>query len=363
MKIIHLINSLGNGGAEKNLIRLTLNDIENEHIIITLKKNNFYQKLLRASNIKFYNFNISLNKNFLKDIQRIFYLIKKIKPQILMCWMYHSCFFGSIIKLFQKDFKLVWNIRHSNFILGSSKIKTIFLARLIMPFLHNIPNLIIFNSQHSYNIHKKYFFLNSKKIVIRNGFNLPNVFKKKSKIPKTFKIGFVGRYSPQKNYIFFFKFLQKLREMNFNFNAYLVGAKVNKNNLALIKLINKFNLNKNIIFLKQKKNIDQYYQKFNILISTSFYGESFPNVIAESLMNRTICMAPDIGENFYIINDKKFIYAKNNLDDLLKKFLIIFHKKKNKKFKLYEDKLFKKAQQKLDIKIMLKKYKYFLNLL
>ena len=54
MKICHIINSLGNGGAEKNLVRLSLNQIKNNKvIIITLKKKNFFYKILKKKRLKY----------------------------------------------------------------------------------------------------------------------------------------------------------------------------------------------------------------------------------------------------------------------------------------------------------------------
>ena len=112
MKIIHIINGLGNGGAEKNLIRFTLYDKKNNHKIIILKKTNFYRKLLKKSKIRCYQFDLSFDKYLLNDLKKIFFLIKKEKPKILMCWMYHACFLGSLINLYEKNLKLIWNIRH-----------------------------------------------------------------------------------------------------------------------------------------------------------------------------------------------------------------------------------------------------------
>ena len=42
--ILHLITSVGNGGAEKNLFRLCVLDKKNQNIIITLKKIVFIDK-------------------------------------------------------------------------------------------------------------------------------------------------------------------------------------------------------------------------------------------------------------------------------------------------------------------------------
>ena len=49
------------------------------------------------------------------------------------------------------------------------------------------------------------------------------------------------------------------------------------------------------------------------------------------MINKTICLAPNIGENKFIIKNKNLIYEKNNIYDLLFKFQKIVNIKKNKK--------------------------------
>ena len=46
--ILHLITSVGNGGAEKNLFRLCVLDKKNQNIIITLKKIVFIYNYLKT---------------------------------------------------------------------------------------------------------------------------------------------------------------------------------------------------------------------------------------------------------------------------------------------------------------------------
>ena len=136
----------------------------------------------------------------------------------------------------------------------------------------------------------------------------------------------------------------------------MVGNNVNKNNKNLKELVNRYNLHKNVIFLKEKKNIDNYYQRFDLVISTSFYGESFPNILAESMMNKTICIAPNIGENLFIINDKKLIYKKNDLSDLYIKYTKILKYKDKKQWFLLQNKLHNRVKNELTIKKMLYSY-------
>jgi glycosyltransferase involved in cell wall biosynthesis len=363
MKITHIINGLGNGGAEKNLLRLIIKDKKNNHEVIVLRKINFYNNVLKKEKIRFYQFDLSFNLNLYFSIKKINQIIKKSRPDILMCWMYHASLLGTLITLLKRKIKLIWNIRHSSFVIGKSKFATIFLARFIMPFFQLTPKAIVYNSLHSLKIHNIFYFLKKKQIVIRNGFELPLKKNKKNKTnEKNFlKIGFVGRFSPQKNHYFFFEFLSKLKLNNINFTAFLVGRKINKSNHILINLVKKFNLEKNIKLLKEKKNIDSYYQKFDILISTSFYGESFPNILAESMINKTICLAPNVGENYFIINNKNLIYKKNNLNDLYLKFNNIIKFKNKKRWHLLKRNLYNRAKTKLTIEKMLMQYENLFN--
>lgn len=358
MKILHIINSLGNGGAEKNLVRLIENDKKNSHEIIILKTNNFYSNILKKTDTKIYTLNLSLNKNLLNAFRKMHKIIKKNNSSFVMCWMYHACIVGSILYLFNIKINLIWNIRHSSFKIGKSKLSTIFLARVIMPFFHLVPKAIVYNSKYSLKVHNFFFYFNKKNTVIHNGFSIPEKFFKKNLFVKNnlIKIGFIGRYNHQKNHYFFFNFLSLLDEKKINFSAYLVGNGINKNNSSLNYIIKKFDLKNKIFFLKEKNNINEYYQNFDIVISTSFYGESFPNILAESMINRTICLAPNIGENKFIIKNKNLIYERNNINDLLYKFQKITNIKNKKKRKLISEQLFKRAKNKLTMKNMIYKY-------
>ena len=79
MKILHIINSLGDG-AERVLFNLAFNDIKNEHTIIILNDDNKYYEDLNKK-IKIININFRYNYfNIFKLIQ----LYKIIKNQIMI---------------------------------------------------------------------------------------------------------------------------------------------------------------------------------------------------------------------------------------------------------------------------------------
>ena len=74
MKILHIINGLGDGGAEHTLFKICKYDNLNKHIVISFKESGKYFALLRKLNIKVY----SLNANFF-SINKFFFLIKLIR--------------------------------------------------------------------------------------------------------------------------------------------------------------------------------------------------------------------------------------------------------------------------------------------
>ena len=60
MKILHIITSLGDGGAELTLFKICKYDKANTHIVIVLKDKGKYFSLLKKLNIKVYSLNISI---------------------------------------------------------------------------------------------------------------------------------------------------------------------------------------------------------------------------------------------------------------------------------------------------------------
>ena len=63
-----MINSLETGGAEGVLVRLVSNDMENQHVIVSLKDKSGYDTALRNLNVKVYFLNFGKLTHFLSDL-------------------------------------------------------------------------------------------------------------------------------------------------------------------------------------------------------------------------------------------------------------------------------------------------------
>lgn len=352
MKIIHIINSLKKGGAEGNLYRLSKFHKEKyksniDVIIITLINNGFYEKELKKLGIKVFSMNLKKNSifNFFKAVLKFRNIIKKKNPDIIQSWMYHSNFLTLFVpKIFYH--KLFWNIRHSELNTQISKKMTIFLSVICGIFSKFVPKKIIYCSERSINFHEKnHFYSKNKKVLIYNGFSdnayypinyLRSNFRLKNKKKKSdVIIGYAGRYAKQKNiYSMLFAF-SKIAIIYENIYLHMVGRDINKQNKELIEIVNKLNIRNKVSFLTEQKNLLEFYNGIDFLLLAS-HSESFPNVVAESMLCSTPVLSSNTGCSKKIIGNYGFVMNDNNQQSIFKylKKTINFHNDKKKYWKV-----------------------------
>ena len=112
------------------------------------------------------------------------------------------------------------------------------------------------------------------------------------------------------------KFAERLNDQKVNFLLILGGKGVNNRNAFFTNRL-KDKVYKNRIVLKNEvTNINNFYQKLDCLINTSI-SEGFPNVLAEAMANKVICLTTDVGEAKYIVDNSSRIF--NNYNDLINK--------------------------------------------
>jgi len=329
MKIVHIINSLKKGGAEGNLYRLCKiqkkkykNKID--IIIITLIDSGYYEYELKKKGIKILSLRINeKNKifDFIKKITKLRKYIKKINPDIIQSWMYHSNFLTMFIPKKYHN-KIFWNIRHSELNLKISKKMTILLSIICGLFSRFVPKKIIYCSEKSIKFHENNQFYSKKKTrLIDNGYsdkiyypsnNLRSNFRKKNKIKKTdIILGYAGRYAKQKNIESLLNAFSKIVKNYSNVHLYMVGKEINLQNKELINIMSGLNIKDKMVLLNEQKNLLEFYNGIDLLVLTS-HSESFPNVIAEAMLCSTPVLASNAGCSKKIIDKYGFVLNKND---------------------------------------------------
>jgi len=348
MKIIHLINSLKKGGAEGALYRLS-NFHKKKYkkniniIIITLIGDGFYDFELKKKGIKIFNLNLNSKSNifnFIKKILKLRKFIKEENPDIIQSWMYHSNF---VTLFLGKKFyhKIFWNIRHGKLNIKITKISTIVISIICGIFSRIVPHKIIYCSKESIVFHEKnHFYTSIKTRLIYNGYsdrlyypnnNFRKKFRKKNKIKnQDFIIGFAGRYAKQKNIPTLLDAFS-IAVKNFdNIYLYMVGKNINFSNRELTEAVTNLKIEKKVFFLDEQKNLLEFYNGIDLLALTST-SESFPNVIAESMLCSTPVLSNNVGSAKKIIKNCGFITDDVNSKSITKNLNFILKLFKNKK--------------------------------
>ena len=342
-KIMHIITSLEANGAQLMMLRLAEKMKENGYIIkvISLTSKNKISENLKINGIELSVINFE-SLNLIYNLYILGKEIKKFNPNVVQTWMYHGDLIGGCIAKLVGVKLIFWNIRHSDVDKKGMKITTRIIARICAFLSKIIPTKIICNSQKAINIHKKIGYKKSKFIYIPNGFNLAKIYqstekklniRKKLKLKKdTLLIGTIGRFHKQKDYPTIIKaakyiFDKKKKNIFFLF----CGDNIDYQNKELCFLLKKYKLQNKVKLLGYRKDIHNIIFELDLLVSSSSYGEGFPNVIGEAMSLSIPCIATDVGDSKMIIRDSKYIVQPENSKKLAELILDFCKLSKNER--------------------------------
>ena len=319
--ICHLIPNFIPGGAENQLKILVEEAFCYEHVIISIKDNtNIFgvSKLRNNINgrIKVISLKFKLNPvSIIYSVNLLLKTLKKYKPSVIQYWMYHSQFLSLIISLIYKS-KIIWCIRHGSFS-KQTKLSTRIISKINSVFSKIIPDLIIYNSETGKQIHESNGYSSLKSNYIFNGGN--DIFKFSSTNRKAFRdefefnekiflVGCIARYSPQKSHDILLECFSYVLKNKKNAKLILCGRGIDKKNIELRKLLKKYDIENCTILCGYRSDVNNILNGLDLYISTSSYGEGFPNIILEASYTGLPIIATDVGDTNRIISNKDNLF-------------------------------------------------------
>ena len=326
MKIVHVITSLNDGGAEGVLFRLCTTDTVHRHLVISLSIEGKYGPLLRAKGISVIALGMKPNRLPLLALIRLVYLFLKHKPDLVQTWMPHADLLGGIAGRLAGVKSVVWGVRHTSLDQRFSKKTTIWIVSLLAKLSWWLPSRIAVCSKQAINAHEALGYDRTKMRYIPNGYDSGDFSAKTKEAdnlraewgvePITALIGTVGRYDPQKDHSNLLQALQLLQARKIDMRCVLVGMNLNAENRELLSQINALNLANTVMLLGMRKDIPVVMSALDLHILPSAYGEAFPNVVAEAMACETPCVVTDVGDAAYIVGDTGWVVPPNDAEAL-----------------------------------------------
>lgn len=313
-RILCLIDSLGPGGAQRQLVGLAsfLKARDYDITVLYYHDNTFYLPQLMSNRVN-HVYLKKANSKFLRIIYIANY-IRKINPDVVISYLETPSICASIAHLFNRTFKLVVSERNTTQYTGlSEKVRFNFfrLADYI------VPNSF---AQADY-IGMTFPFLKSQVVVIPNFVDLyhfsPGCLRYRHDIPQ---IIIVATIWESKNTLGFIDAVAKLKEKGHRFHIKWYG----KDRCHLdyfdqcFKKIDDLGLS-NYIELKEKSsNICEKYQESDYFCLPSFY-EGTPNALCEAMACGLPITCSDVCDNGrYVVEGKNgTLFDPRNVDSIV----------------------------------------------
>jgi len=313
-KISHVITGLSTGGAEMMLYKLLramdFHSFPSE--VISLTDRGPVGEKMRSMGIEVTALGMRRGVPNPFGLWRLMRYIKKSRPDIVHCWMYHSNLLGGLAGRWAGKIPVIWGVRQTNLDPQYNKKMSLWTVRLGAFLSSSLPRRIVFNSEASCEVHSKWGYAAEKMVVIPNGFEL-DLFKPDPKgrlavrqelgiAGKAFLIGLVGRFDAVKDHSTFLRAAGLAARRHEDVRFLLCGEKVTWQNKTLASVIDQEALRDRCHLLGTREDIPRVTAALDLATSSSA-GEAFSNVIGEAMACGVPCVVTDVGDSALIVGN------------------------------------------------------------
>lgn len=332
MKILHIINGLATGGAQRALYNLLYGGASArfECRVLSLIDEEDDQRVIGrhigALGVPVISLGIRGGCPTFSSLIKLNKIVGEFKPDVIQGWMYHGNLIATLArKLSQVLPVLAWNVRHSLSDISYEKFMTQQVIRLNRIFSSG-PDVLLYNSRLSQQQHENFGFSSINGRTIPNGidvhkFSFSSLSRQKVRselgIPEdALVVGHVARLHPSKDHQLLLKAAAVFARRNNNTHILLSGSGVSAANKVLIQLVpteiqDRFHL------LGEREDVPELMSAMDILVSSSAWGEGFPNVLGESMASGVPCVATDVGDSKQIVGDTGVIVPPQSEKELI----------------------------------------------
>ena len=232
-------------------------------------------------------------------------MIRRERPAVLVCWMYHAMFVGlAAAALSRTGVRVYWNVRQAlddRQALTASTRVAVRLCSAASPWA----NGIIYNSRRAAEQHAAAGFDRSRVTVIPNGVPVPSAAPAIGDPPRVF--GIVGRLHPQKDHPTFFAAAAIVLRERPDARFVAVGRGLEPGAPHVAPLLSAAGLPADAVELVgEVSDIGRIYGKIDALVLSS-RTEGFPNVVAEAMSHCRPVVSTDVGDVADIVGDTGFV--------------------------------------------------------
>ena len=312
-KVLHLITSLAQGGAQAVLAELVSRTCgEVEHTVVSLLNEMSYAEVLRKRGIHVATLHMKRGAVPRVPLAAILRILRNVSPDIVQTWMYHADLLGGSMARLAGCRRVIWGIRN----LHVDAPLTRGISRACALLSRWVPTAIACCSSEAARAHQALGYRREKFRVIRNGCNLARFHPDSSARDRIrlelgvrqeeTLLGMVARWDVQKDHPNLLQALSYLVAHGVAFRCALVGTNMSHDNAKLLATIQRLGLEKRTMLIGPRTDIPDIMNAFDIHVLSSA-SEAFPNVVAESMACGTPCVTTNVGDAALIVGNPEWV--------------------------------------------------------
>lgn len=302
LRVLHVITGLGLGGAENMLTSLVLGsaDAGMAPTVISLVPGGENAARIRAAGVPVSDLGMRRGQPDPRAVRRLALAICAVRPQVIQSWMYHADLLAlaarAVLPRATRP-KLVWGVRCSDMDVSryGPALRLIIAASAR---LSTRPNAVLVNSHAGRAVHERLGYHPRRFEVVENGIDTErfrpdpaardDVRRTLGLVPDAIVLAHVARRDPMKDHESYLAALDRL--------PHVIGLAIGLGTDNLPE-------RPNLLRLGARTDVPHLLAASDFIVSSSAFGEGFPNMLAEGMATGAPAIATDVGDAARIVGD------------------------------------------------------------
>ncbi len=309
--VLHLINGLATGGAERMLSKLVVRSDHTRfrHVVVSMMDEGTLGPHLRAAGIPVFQLGMRQGRPSPRAALEFSRILGRERPAVVQTWMYHADFLGLVAGKLRRVPRIVWNLRCSASPVTLRTPLTRGLVRVLAR-LSALPDVVIANAEAGRRTHEALGYAPKRWEIIPNGFDLEEFAPDPEAARRTrgalgiardaLVIGMVANFTPPKDHDTFLAAAQRIAHRHEDVQFVLVGRGVDRTDDHLRAMIASTEIEGRVHLLGERSDVPEIVPAFDLAISSSC-EEGFPNTIGEAMACGVPCLVTDVGDSARIV--------------------------------------------------------------
>ena len=299
------------GGAQRQLVNLAsgLSRAGHDVVVVTYYPGVWLERELEEAGVVVSSLGKRSRWDLLLPIMRFVRLVRRSQPTVLHGYLSTANLLTMIAKVCCPTLKVVWGLRASNMRWDEYDWlhKLSFVVERVMS---RFADLLIVNSYAGRDHYASSGFPLDKMLVIHNGIDTARFSPNKEEgramrnqwgiDERERVVCLAGRLDPMKDHATFLRAAALVSQRRSDVRFLCVGQGPDAYKLALQALAKREGIADRVIWAGCFYDMRPVYNACDVIVSSSVWGEGFPNVLAEAIACGIPCVATDVGDSSFL---------------------------------------------------------------